>query len=167
MSRMFGIVGVLVTCCVITGAAMQARSDFSGTWVEDESQRKSPYTAAPGAGGARALSGKETPIVITQSADAITIERNFIEHVRHVHHFDGREDTNRNGAQVHTTRTRWERGRLITEGMTFQSTSQGETYWKIREVRAKTPKGELAVETTRVDEHGEARTIYQVYRRKG
>ena len=165
VTRQFLLAGVMVVLIAGVSSA-QGRPDFSGTWLEDESRRKSPYTAASG-GGARAISAKDVPTVITQSADSITIERNFMEHVRHVHHFDEREDKNRNGAQVHTTRTRWEGARLVTEGITFQSTSQGETYWKVREVRALTPKGELAVETTRIDENGEARTVYQVYRRRG
>ena len=164
LRRRIVLCGVLVMSVAI-GATGQTKPDFSGTWLEDESQRKSPYTSTAG-GGVRAISGKDVPVVITQTAEAIAIERDFMERVRHVHHFDGREDKNRNGAQVHTTRTRWDGGKLVTEGITFQSTSQGETYWKLREVRWLTPKGELALETTRIDENGDARTVRQVYRRQ-
>ena len=158
--------GVLVLICSLTASlAAQQRPDFSGRWVEDESQRKSPYAAAS-SGGARALSSSGVETVITQTPDQLIIERDFIERVRHVHHLDGREDRNRNGAQVHTTRTRWEGGRLVTEGATVQVTSHGETSWQVKEVRWLTPKGELALETTRIDEAGDTRTVYQVFQRK-
>lgn len=159
------VAGVVSTLILIGGLAAQARPDFSGTWIEDESQRKSPYASASAGGGAKAVSGKDVPIVITQTTDSIAIERDFIEHVRHLHHFDGREDKNRNGAQVHTTRTRWEGAKLITEGTTLQSTSQGESYWKLQEVRSLSAKGELVLETMRIDESGEPRKVIQVFKR--
>ncbi len=34
---------LLTVLVVATPAVAQKRPDFSGTWVEDESQRKSPY----------------------------------------------------------------------------------------------------------------------------
>ena len=157
---------VLVLICVFTlSLAAQKRPDFTGRWVEDERQRKNPYSASS-SGGSRALSSSGVETVITQTPDQLIIERDFIERVRHVHHLDGREDKNRNGAQVHTTRTRWEGDRLVTEGSTFQVTSHGETSWQLKEVRWLTPRGELAVETTRTDEAGDTRTVYQVFRRK-
>ena len=159
------VTGVVMLFCTAVLAG-QGRPDFTGTWLEDEGQRKTPYATVSSGGGSRAASGKDVPLVIAQAAESLAIERNFIEHVRHVHHFDGREDKNRNGAQVHTTRTKWEGAKLVTEGITFQSTNQGETYWKLREVRWLTAKGELAVETTRTDEDGAVRTVHQVYRRQ-
>lgn len=165
LKRRLLLVGAMVFAAAGLAGA-QAKPDLSGTWVEDVSQRKSPYTAATPGGGAMAVPAQDVPIVITQTAESIAIERNFREHVRHVHHFDGREDKNRNGAQVHTTRTRWDGGKLVTEGTTFQSTSAGETYWKLKEVRWLTQKGELALETTRIDENGDASTVLRVYRRK-
>lgn len=166
MRALYGLLLLVTMAGGLSVHGAQARPDLSGTWIEDESQRKSPYTSGAGAGGARAVSGRDKPIVVTQTADSIAIERDWIERVRHVHHFDGREDKNRNGAQVHTTRTRWEGAKLITEGTTFQSTSHGESYWKVREVRWLSAKGELVVETTRTDEEGEGRTVHQVYRRQ-
>jgi hypothetical protein len=158
--------GVLVLIGgIAVSLAAQKRPDFSGRWVEDESQRKSPYASASSS-GTRPLSSRNVETVITHTPEQLIIERDFIKRVRHVHHLDGREDTNRNGAQVHTTRTRWEGDRLVTEGSTFQVTSHGETSWQVKEVRWLTPKGELALETTRTDEAGDARTVYQVFRRQ-
>jgi hypothetical protein len=154
----------LVCLCAASGAA-QTRPDFSGRWVEDASQRKSPYDTASSA-GARAMSSAGVETVITQADDQLIIERDFIELTRHVHHLDGREDRNRNGAQVHTTRTTWQGDRLVTEGLTYQVTSHGETSWKVKEVRWLTAKGELVLETTRVDEDGQANTVVQVFQKK-
>jgi hypothetical protein len=159
------VVILALVCLCAASAAAQTRPNFSGRWVEDASQRKSPYDSAP-SGGARAMSSAGVETVITHTADQLIIERDFIELTRHVHHLDGREDRNRNGAQVHTTRTTWQGNRLITEGITYQVTSHGETTWKVKEVRWLTPKGELTVETTRTDEDGVAKTVVQVYQRK-
>ncbi len=156
---------ILLVLLAPTVRSLPQRPDLTGVWIEDATQRKTPHVDA-GSGGAKGVSATHVPIVITQTSDTIAIERDFIERVKHVHHFDGREDTNRNGAQVHTTRTRWEGAKLVTEGTTFQSTSQGETYWKLKHVRWLTPKGELVVETTRIDEAGQVNTVVQVFKRK-
>ena len=159
------IVILALVCLCAASAAAQTRPDFSGRWVEDASQRKSPYDTAS-SGGARAVSSAGVETVITHTADQLIIERDFIELTRHVHHLDGREDRNRNGAQVHTTRTTWQGDRLITEGVTYQVTSHGETTWKVKEVRWLTARGELAIETTRIDEDGVGKTVVQVFQRK-
>ena len=148
--------------------AVQKHPDLSGTWVEDESQRKSPYdkpSANPG--GVKAMTGPPAPLTITQTAERLTIERTRGEQAtRFVHDFDGRENKNVTGAQLHTTRSRWEGARLITEGTIFQVTSQGEDSWKLKEVRWLTPKGELAVEVTQVDEDGKSGTVLRVFKRR-
>ena len=159
------LVSLALVCVCVAAVAAQTRPDFSGKWVEDASQRKSPYSTTS-SGGARAMSSAGVETVITHTADQLIIERDFIELTRHVHHLDGREDRNRNGAQVHTTRTTWQGDRLVTEGITHQVTSHGETSWKVKEVRWLTDKGELALETTRTDEDGVARTVLQVFQRK-
>lgn len=160
------IVTVAIVCLCAASAAAQTRPDFSGRWVEDASQRKSPYDTTP-SGGARAMSSTGVETLITHTADQLIIDRDFIEKTRHVHHLDGREDRNRNGAQVHTTRTTWQGDRLVTEGITYQVTSHGETSWKVKEVRWLNARGQLALETTRIDEDGEAKTVLQIFRKKG
>ena len=160
------VVVLALVCLCAASAPAQMRPNFSGRWVEDASQRKSPYDTAS-SGGARAMSSAGVETVIRHTAEQLIIERDFIELTRHVHHLDGREDRNRNGAQVHTTRTTWQGDRLVTEGVTYQVTSHGETSWKLREVRWLNARGELALETTRIDEDGQAKTVLQIFKKKG
>ena len=163
---------MVVVCAVALGStallATQKHPDFSGTWVEDESQRKSPYDKPSAAsGGVKAIAGPPPPLTITQTAERLTIERTRPEQTtRFVHDFDGRENKNATGAQIHTTRSRWEGARLITEGTIFQVTSQGEDSWKLKEARWLTPKGELAVEVTQVDEDGKAGTVLRIFKKR-
>ena len=148
-------------------ATAQKRPDFSGTWVEDESQRKSPYDKKSGDGRVLAIGGPPPPLTITQTPERLTIERTrFEQTTRFVHDFDGRENKNRTGAQIHTTRTRWEGSKLVTEGSVFQVTSDGETSWKLKEVRWLTPKGELSVEVTQVDEDNQTGTVLRVFKKR-
>lgn len=167
MKRMQGVAIVCVLMLgVVAGLDAQKHPDFSGTWVEDESQRKSPYDKPSGGnGGAKVLAGTPPPLTISQTPERLTIERTRGEQTtRFVHDFDGRENKNVTGAQIHTTRSRWEGTRLITEGTIFQVTSQGEDSWKVREARWLTPRGELAVEVTQVDEDGKSGTVLRIYK---
>lgn len=162
---------VVVSAVALGFTAMlsaQKHSDFSGTWVEDESQRKSPYDKPSGqTGGVKAITGAPPPLTITQTPERLTIERTrFEQTIRFVHDFDGRENKNVTGAQLHTTRSRWEGARLITEGTVFQVTSQGETSWTLEEVRWLTPRGELAVEVTQVDEDDKAGTVLRIFKKR-
>lgn len=166
MSTLVQIVLIASTLCVNAGSqTVQKRPDFSGTWIEDASQRKSPYDKQV-QGGARALQASDVQTIITQSAEQITIELVWMARNRYVYHFDGRQDTNSNGAQTHTTRTRWEGNRLVTEGTTFQVTSAGEDSWRFKEVLWLTPKGEMTIETTRVRDDAPPATVLRVYHRK-
>ena len=169
MTRPFRIaaLALLALAVVPAPAAAQKRPDFSGTWVEDESQRKSPYDKPSTTSGVRAIGGPPPPLTITQSAQRLTIERTRGEQTtRFVHDFDGRENKNHTGAQIHTTRTRWDGDRLVTEGSIFQVTSQGEESWKLKEVRWLTGKGELVIEVTQVDEDGKAGTVLRVFKKR-
>ena len=163
---------MVMVCAVALGStalfATQKHPDFSGTWVEDESQRKSPYDKPSGtSGGVKAIAGPPPPLTIIQTGERLTVERIRGEQsTRFVHDFDGRENKNATGAQIHTTRSRWEGARLITEGTIFQVTSQGEDSWKLKEVRWLTPKGELAVEVTQVDEDGKSGTVLRVFKKR-
>jgi hypothetical protein len=149
----------------VAPAAAQKRPDFTGTWIEDPAQRKMPAEERQSPGGA-ALAGGMPPLKITQTADRLTIEERFMSQVtQFVYDFDGRENKNRTGAQIHTTRSRWDGAKFVIEGTIFQVTSQGEDSWKLREVRWMTPKGEMAVERTQVDEDGKARTVTLVFKK--
>ena len=169
MLKWFRIValGLLTLAVVPTPAAAQKHPNFSGTWVEDESQRKSPFDKPSANSGVKAIAGPPPPLTVTQTAERLTIERTRGEQTtRFVHDFDGRENKNYTGAQVHTTRTRWEGNKLVTEGSIYQVTSQGEDSWKLKEVRWLTAKGELALEVTQVDEDGKSATVLRVFRKR-
>ena len=144
-------------------AAAQKRPDFTGTWNEDPAQRRVPVEERAPSGGA-ALAGGMPAVNITQTSDQLTNEERFMSQVtQFVYHFDGRENKNRTGAQIHTTRSRWDGAQFVIEGTIFQVTSQGEDSWKLREVRWMTPKGEMAVERTQIDEDGKERTVRLVF----
>jgi hypothetical protein len=148
--RVWFVTGILAG--LVATMAAQARPDFSGTWVEDRERftnllAEKPVDSPPTSGGALALALGET--VVTQTADALTIERKVPQSdrpLRYVYKLDGSTSVNHNGAQTRTTTSRWEGTRLVTEGTIFQATSHGETSWGIREVLF-LEKGELMQES--------------------
>ena len=146
----------------------QKHPDFSGTWVEDESQRKSPYDKPSENSGVKAVAGPPAPLTITQTPERLTIERTpGPQTTRFGHDFDGRENKNYTGALTYTTRSRWDGARLVTEGSVFEVTTAGERSWKVKEVRWLTAKGELASEVTNVDEDDKASVVLRIYKRQG
>ena len=147
-------------------AGAQAKPDFSGTWVEDETARKvSP--PASNSGGAKSLALPPSDTVIRHTPAALTIERTFMSStIRYVYALDGTESVNHNGANTQTTRSRWDGGKLITEGTSYSSTSQGEFTWRYREVRWLDAKRAMVVETTNTDEAGKTSMVTCVFRQK-
>jgi hypothetical protein len=155
----------LVAGLTVVGA--QKRPDFSGTWAEDESQRKSPYSEPVSGGGAKVLAGPPPELSISQTPDTLTIQEVGTRGNRRVtYDLAGNEGINRWGAITETTKTRWEGETLVNEGTQYQITSHGETTWKVKTVRSLRPNGEMVLAETRVDEDGESRTLVRVYRRK-
>jgi hypothetical protein len=149
-----------------TFLSAQVRPDFSGRWKEDETQRISPYTA-PATGGAKAIGGPPPELVITHTPETLVIvEEGRFGPRRLTYALSGAEGVNKYGAVIETTRTKWDRNRLVTEGTAYQVTSQGESMWKIRIVRSLRAGGEMVVEDTRVDEDDQSRTLVRVYRKK-
>lgn len=144
------MVSLVLVLLAVGHAVAQARPDFSGTWAEDETRRLNLLTGAPipkPPGGAPVLPPSDT--MITQTAESFTTERKaFSTVVRYVYQLDGRESRNFNGADTVITRSRWEGGKLITEGTRTSVTSQGENTWDFREVRYLDSKGTMVVETT-------------------
>lgn len=161
----------MALAAVLTGGAVlplaaQKPPDFTGTWEEDVTQRKSPYSKPVSGGGPKAMGIAPEPVKLLQTGDRLIIEHTFRGQVTRVSHdLDGRENRNHTGAQIHTTRTRWEGTKLVTEGTTFQTTSAGEESWTLREVRWLTPRGEMAEEVTRVHEDGGSSTVLRVFRK--
>jgi hypothetical protein len=143
----------------------QAHPDFSGTWVEDEAQRKT--TLAAPANGAKSAALPPVDTVITQTPTSITIEQSFMGHlVRYAYKLDGSESVNHNGANTTTTKSVWEGATLVTTGTSFSVTSQGESNWVITERRSLDKKGTLTVDTTYKDDAGKTDHVTRVFQRK-
>ena len=146
-------------------APAQTHPNFAGTWVEDEGARKTTMPAPPA--GSTALTLPPADTVITQTASDLISERKFMSQViRYVHHLDGRESVNHNGANTLTTKSAWDGARLVTQGTSFSATSAGEFTWQVKEVRSLVTSGALVVETTTVDEAGKVNLVTRVFRRK-
>lgn len=155
----------LFLCLIGSLAAQPSRPNFAGTWVEDESQRKTTLPAPPP--GARSMALPPMDTVVTQNATDVITERKFMSQtIRYVYHLDGSESVNHNGANTLTTRSTWDGGRLVTQGTSFSATSQGEFLWQYKEVRSLDKSGSMVIETTTVDEAGKTNVVTQVFRRR-
>src|SRR3954471_12709477 len=101
---------VIVLSTVSVTLSAQPRPNFSGTWVEDPSARKTTFAAPPGA-ASTAIRAEDTGV--TQTAATLTSEMKFMSQVvRHVYRLDGQESVNHNGANTLTTKSAWERQKL-------------------------------------------------------
>jgi hypothetical protein len=147
--------------------ALQKNPDFTGTWVEDEKQRKitPPLQEAPK--NMAVITGPPPQKIITQTAQMIRIDNPW-QHgvVTYIYKLDGSESVNLNGANTQTTRSRWEGGKLITEGTSFSETSAGESTWKFKEVRWMNASGAMVSETSNIDEAGKLHHVVRVFTRK-
>lgn len=152
--------------CVL--ALAQAHPDFSGTWVEDESARKTTNPAPnSGRSGGKSMALPPMDLVVTQTAAALTSERKFMSQViRYVYQLDGKESVNRNGANTLTTKSAWDGQKLVTDGTSFSVTSAGESLWIVKESRWLDKSGAMVTETSYKDEAGKVNVVTQVYRRK-
>jgi hypothetical protein len=157
----------LVTLVLLRPASTIAQShpDFSGTWVEDESARKTTMAVPNQGGKAMTLPPRDT--VVTQSAATLTTEQTFMSQVvRYVYRLDGKESVNHNGANTLTTKSGWEEKKLVTQGTSFSVTSAGESLWLVKETRWLDPSGAMVVDTSYKDEAGKTDTTTRVFRKK-
>ena len=76
-----------------------------------------------------------------------------------------KDDTNRTGAQVWTTRTRWDGKGLVTTGAIVQHTTAGVDEWDITETRTMDARGRMIVENKRIDQNGKVTANKQEYER--
>src|SRR4051812_29162829 len=156
---------LLIALTMQTQAQAQARPNFTGTWVEDASVRKTTYPPPPP--GDKTMTLPPTDTVVRQTAADLTTERTFMSIViRYIYKLDGSESVNHNGANTLTTRSKWDGAKLVTEGTSFSATSAGEFLWQYREVRSLDRSGAMVVDTTTTDEAGKVNVVTQVYRRK-
>jgi hypothetical protein len=161
------MIAALLLSLALIAPVGQATPDFSGVWVEDESARQ---TSVKPDAGAQLVVAPPRPITLTQSADTLDIQHEppmpGLNARRYVYNLAGRESVNRNGANTQTTRSRWENGRLVTEGTSYSETTAGESLWKFRETRALDASGRMIVETRMTDEAGQTTVTRRTFDRK-
>jgi hypothetical protein len=155
---------IVVVLSLIT-PNVQTAPDFSGTWTEDVSQRRTTYKAP--AGGAKSMVAPDSDLVVKQTPATLTSERTFMTQViRYVFRLDGQESVNLNGANTQTTRSHWDGKKLVTEGTSYSVTSQGESTWIYREVHSINAKRQMVIEVTTTDEAGVKNVVTRVFNKK-
>jgi hypothetical protein len=156
---------IALTALLALAAPAVQTPDFSGTWVEDPSVRETTYKQP--AGGPKSMVAPPMDLVVIQTPATLTTERTFMSQViRYVHHLDGKESVNYNGANTLTTKSRWEGKKLVSEGTSYSVTNQGESTWKWKEVRWLNAKGQMVVETTTIDEAGTKNVVKLTHNKK-
>ena len=146
------VVGFALAVVVVASVAGQAaKPSFAGVWAFDSAPVQQQ---SGGTGGAVGL--RPEPITIRHTAESIAIERTaFGQKTTMTFTINGqKDDTNRTGAQVWMTRTRWEGKALVTTGTIAQNTSIGFDEWAFTETRSLDARGHMIVETKRVGTDG-------------
>jgi hypothetical protein len=182
----FGYVAGAALTAVSWTAAAQVRPDLSGTWVLDRektaalagSQSGVPAggavtgggrvgTGGASGGGAMMSAGTLPEWTMVVSTATVTAERPAaMGGQKYVYKLDGSESTNVNVRTTLTTKTRWDAGRLVTEGTQSTKTDQGDVVVKFREVRWLDREGAMLIQTTRQMEPNPPTTVTQVYVKK-
>ncbi len=103
------------------------------------------------------------PLTIRQTATSLSIDRSFAGQTTTMTFSIGTEkdDTNRTGAQVWTTKTRWDGNALVTSGRIEQNTSAGFDEWTFTETRTIDARGHMIVDTKRTAQDGKVTTSKQ------
>ena len=171
------VAGALATL-IATPAAAQA--DFSGTWRLDRDASDIPERGAgprggrggePGRGGGRrggpGFGGPAALLVITQSADLLTIEQQTSRGGRSVgYRLDGGESTSAGPRGDLVTTSSWDGPTLLTVGTMQLSTPRGNFSMDIIEQRSLSADGRtLTVQSVRMLPFGEVSSTL-VYRKE-
>ena len=116
-------VGIIATAVLaVATMAFAQKTDFSGTWTLDPAQSQMGGGAAGGGaagGGQRQGGGAAAPMVVKQTADALTIERTMGDNkVTSTYKLDGTESKNtmmgRGGQSMESTSTaKWDGAKLV------------------------------------------------------
>lgn len=152
------------------GAPVLAQgTDFSGTWHLDRDASEFPQFGRGGRPGGRAGGGGRgaaATVVITQSADLLTMEQQADRGSRTVsYRLDGSESTNSAARGEMVSTSQWDGATLVTEGTMSLSTPRGDFSMDIVERRSLSDDGQtLTVESTRTAPFGDMVTTL-VYRR--
>lgn len=149
--------------CLVAGqaGAPAAPANFSGTWT----MTSLVMNPKPTGGGSATLPPSDD--VLRQTATSLSIDRTaFGQVLTQTFALDGTESTNKSGAQVLVSRSRWVGKKLITEGKATQVTSAGYDEWTFKETRSLTPAGVMVVEIERVGRDGTVTTSTRQFTRK-
>jgi hypothetical protein len=157
------IVGIWMIGLMSTQAAPpRAAADFSGTWTMTSLV---PPPKPNTGGGSVALPPSDE--VLRQTPRSLVIERTYFGEVNtQTFTLDGAENTNKSGATVLVSRTRWVGNKLITEGKKSQVTSQGYDEWTVKETRSLNAAGLMIVETEYVGLDGKVTASTRQYTRR-
>jgi hypothetical protein len=176
-----GVAGVVTAASLVLA---QNTPDFSGTWeVNKDKTAASGPTTGPRGGMARGstpggrvatatASGQPAaapqPWVLTQTETALTIVRDLGDGStrKWVYRLDRSESVNTVGRTTTTTRSRWDGGKLVTEGRQVIRTEQGDVSGTFKETRWLDKEGAMHVETTRALEGRAPGTTYLVLEKK-
>jgi len=147
---------VAVALCLVgspLAVAQTAKPSFAGVWTFVGTSAK-----PTGGGGTAAMTPE--PMTIRQTATSIAIDKSAFGQVTTMTFTIGaqKDDTNRTGAQVWTTKTRWEGNALVTTGTIAQNTSAGFDEWTYTERRTLDARGHMIINTTHVDRDGKVTT---------
>lgn len=173
---------VAIALAALVAAPAQAQTpDFSGTWRLDREASDMPDRGAgprggrgggPGRGARRgggpgAFGGPAATLVITQSADLLTIEQQTPRRGRAVsYRLDGGESTSAGPRGDLVTSSSWDGPTLLTVGTMQMSTPRGEFSMDIIEQRSMSADGRtLTVQSVRMLPFGEVGSTL-VYRKE-
>jgi hypothetical protein len=142
-------------------ALAQNKPDFSGVWVPLEVKSD----AAAGASGVAALPPSDLTIQHTPSA--LAISRTAFDIVTtQTYKLDGSESTNKSGAVIRVTRSRWDGPRLVIEGKASQVTSAGPAEWIFKETYSLNSNGRLLLTSVYVSTDGTTTRSTKEFSRK-
>jgi len=142
-------------------------TDFSGTWTLDveASQLPNPPGGRGGRRGAGGVGRGPATVVIEQSDDVLTMERQLAGGTQvATYRLDGVESTNAGPRGQQVTTSRRENGSLVTEGTMAITTPRGDRSIQLREQWSQSGNGqELVIESTLMTPRGDmvARLVYR------
>jgi hypothetical protein len=152
--------------------AIQAPPNFAGTWVLDPSagaavggRQGAVDTAGGGRGGGLGLGPSADSLVITQTADTLTVdEHRAAESARIVYRLDGKPasyalSAGRSAGAKVTASSRWQGNRLITTiTLPASGTSESITYEESRWIES---DGTMVIEVRRPGQPNMRRSVYR------
>ena len=139
----------------------QKKPDFSGVWAPEALKT----SASAPAGGTAALPPSD--LTIRQTATELAISRTAFDTVNtQTFKLDNSESTNKSGAVIRVTRSRWDGPRLVIEGKASQITSAGYAAWTQKEIYSIDARGRLIIEREHVPSDGPPIKSRQEFSRK-